>query len=79
MVTIDTENLYLAPRRKILTICPLKARQQGYHPFLDCLAQPLQFGLLASEPVQGMEVARRHVIPSCQDVPSTDCRVGTIG
>ena len=73
-MTIEAGNPPSALLTKNETICLLKARQQGYRPFQGYLAQPLQIGLPASEPVQGMEMARRHVIPSC-----TDCRGGTIG
>jgi hypothetical protein len=43
------------------------------------MAQPLQIVSPASEPIQGMEVARQHVIPTSYTLFSTVGGVGTIG
>jgi hypothetical protein len=79
VVTIGTAAWPTAQPQEKPPACLLQPRQQERRAFQRGMAQPLQIVSPASEPIQGMEVARQHVIPSGQAVPSTICRDGTIG
>ena len=78
LVTIGTALPSAALPRQKQTLGRLEPRQQEPWAFRHGLAQPLQIICPASEPVQGMEVARQHVIPTAQAVFGTVCGSGTI-
>ena len=79
VVTIGTAAVATARPWEKTRECPLKPRQQERRAIRPRLAHPLQIVSPASEPIQGMEVARQHVIPSSRAVSTTACRDGTIG
>ena len=79
VVTIGTAHRPTARPPENCSECLLVPRQQERRAFRHALAQPLQIVSPASEPIQGMEVARQHVIPSSRAVSTTACRDGTIG
>jgi hypothetical protein len=78
VVTIGTAPLPTAWPSQKTAECPLQPRQQERRAFLPRLAQPLQIVSPASEPIQGMEVVRQHVIPRSRTVFSTLFCGGTI-